>query len=371
MVELELENVTKRFGNETAVDDLSLRVDGELLVLLGPSGCGKSTTLRLIAGLESATEGTIRLGGRVMNDLSASERSIAMVFQDYALYRTMTVEENMAYGLKHSTDLSSAERQEEVREIADLFDITELLDREVDELSGGQKQRVALGRALVRDPDVFLLDEPLASLDAKLRSRMRTELQQIQDKLGVTTIYVTHDQKEAMTMGDRVAILDDGQLQQVGPPSRTYRRPANLFVANFLGNPSMNTFEVQTVAEGDDTVCRYDGRDLVRLPSEQVDAPGEAVLGVRPEDIAFHADPEQGDVTATVVVNEFQGSDSFLTLSIDDRQFTVVVPASVQSRPGDRVGVTIPPKHVHLFDAETGEAVRSPKDSQKGERRAL
>ncbi|WP_137285777.1 ABC transporter ATP-binding protein [Halorussus salinisoli] len=371
MVELALKNVTKRFGDETAVEDLSLRVDGELLVLLGPSGCGKSTTLRCIAGLESVTEGTIRLGGQTITDRSPSDRSIAMVFQDYALYRTMTVEENMAYGLKHSTDLSATERQRKVQEIADLFDITELLDRGVDELSGGQKQRVALGRALVRDPEVFLLDEPLASLDAKLRSRMRTELQQIQDELGVTTIYVTHDQKEAMTMGDRVAILDDGRLQQVGPPNQVYRRPANLFVANFLGSPSMNTFEVRVAVDRDGTVCRYDGRDFARLPSEQVDASGEAVLGVRPEDVVFHADPERGSVAATVVVNEFQGSDSFLTLSIGDRQFTVVVPASVQSNPGDRVGVTVPPEHVHLFDAETGEAIRSPRDRAKDERRAL
>lgn len=371
MVELALENVTKRFGTETAVEDLSLTVDGELLVLLGPSGCGKSTTLRCIAGLESVSEGTIRLGRQTITDRAPSDRSIAMVFQDYALYRTMTVEENMEYGLKHSTDLSTTERERKVQEIAELFDITELLDRSVDELSGGQKQRVALGRALVRDPDVFLLDEPLASLDAKLRSRMRTELQKIQDELGVTTIYVTHDQKEAMTMGDKVAILNDGRLQQVGPPDRVYRRPANLFVANFLGNPSMNTFEVDIAADRDGITCRYDGRDIAQMPSEQVDVPRDAVLGIRPEDIVFHADPEQGAVEATVVVNEYQGNDSFLTLSIDDRQFTVVVPASVQSKAGDRISVTIPSEHVHLFDAESGEAIRLPKDRAKNERRAL
>jgi multiple sugar transport system ATP-binding protein len=371
MVELALENLTKRFGNQTAVEDLSLTVDGELLVLLGPSGCGKSTTLRCIAGLESVTEGTVRLGGREITGLSPSERSIAMVFQDYALYRTMTVERNMAYGLKHSTDLSADERRRKVRDIADLFDITELLDREIDGLSGGQKQRVALGRALVRDPDVFLLDEPLASLDAKLRSRMRTELQQIQDELGVTTVYVTHDQKEAMTMGDRVAILDDGRLQQVGPPSETYRRPASRFVANFLGSPSMNTFDVRLVADGDRTVCRYGDRVLARLPSEQVDGADEAVLGIRPEDVAFHRDPAAGEVTATVTVNEFQGSDSFLQLAVDDRQFTVVVPASVRLNPGDGSGVTFPADHVHLFDAETGEAIRSPRGGPEDEPRAI
>ena len=224
MVTLSIDGLTKRYddaqGTETAVDDVSLTVEDELLVLLGPSGCGKTTILRTIAGLESATEGRITVDGLDVTDRHPSDRSIAMVFQDYGLYTTMSVRKNMAYGLKHSTDLSRDERADRVEAMAELFGIEALLDREIDQLSGGQKQRVALGRAMVREPDVFLLDEPLASLDAKLRSEMRTELQQLQADLDITTVYVTHDQKEAMTMGDRVAILDDGVLQQHGPPVR-------------------------------------------------------------------------------------------------------------------------------------------------------
>lgn len=360
MAELRLDGVTKQFGSETAVNDLSFTTDGELLVLLGPSGCGKSTTLRMIAGLESPTEGMIYLDSEDITNQPSGERSIAMVFQNYALYRTMTVEENMAYGLKHSTDLSTSEREQEVQEIAELFDIDELLDRDVDELSGGQKQRVALGRALVRDPDVFLLDEPLSSLDAKLRSEMRTELQQIQEELGVTTVYVTHDQKEAMTMGDRIAILNDGELQQIGEPDRTYKQPANQFVADFLGSPSINLFDVTLVDGGDEIVCRRNGRDITRLPFEEIDSTNNAVLGIRPEDLIYHSDPEQGDLDATVRVNEYQGNDSFLQLVVGDDRLTAVVPASSRIEAGDHVGMTLLPEYVHLFDTQTGEVIRTP-----------
>jgi multiple sugar transport system ATP-binding protein len=234
MADVTLNGVTKVYddaeGTDTAVDNVSLTLqDGELVVLVGPSGCGKSTTLRMIAGLETVTDGTIRVGEREVQELAPSRRSVAMVFQSYALYSKMTALENMEYGLKHSTDLSKADRRERVREFAELLEIEDLLDDTPDELSGGQKQRVALGRAIVREPNVFLLDEPLSNLDAKLRATMRTELQRIQEEIGVTTLYVTHDQKEAMTMADHIAIMHDGELQQIAPPEEAYDHPTNEF----------------------------------------------------------------------------------------------------------------------------------------------
>ncbi|TKX77976.1 ATP-binding cassette domain-containing protein, partial [Halorubrum sp. SD626R] len=251
MARLELDSVTKRFGegdgSVLAVDDVDVDIaDGEFLVLVGPSGCGKSTTLRMVAGLESITDGEIRLDGDRMNEQGPAERDIAMVFQSYALYPHMTVRQNMRFGLEESTDLSDEEMDGRVDETAELLDITELLDRKPGALSGGQRQRVALGRAIVREPKAFLMDEPLSNLDAKLRSQMRTELQQLQADLDTTTVYVTHDQTEAMTMGDRIAILDAGELQQVATPLEAYHRPANQFVAGFIGEPSMNFIDCAT-----------------------------------------------------------------------------------------------------------------------------
>jgi len=368
MVELELDGVTKRYddaqGTETAVDDLSLVVEDELLVLLGPSGCGKTTTLRMIAGLESVTEGRIAIDGRDVTGLHPSDRSIAMVFQDYGLYTMMSVRENMAYGLKHSTDLSAAERDARVEEMAGMFDIGGLLERNVTELSGGQKQRVALGRAMVREPDVFLLDEPLASLDAKLRSEMRTELQQLQERLDITTVYVTHDQKEAMTMADQVAVLDDGLLRQAGPPEHVYERPADAFVAEFLGNPAMNQLPAVTRREGDRLAFEADvGDGRVRLATVPIDGadlgPDRRVtFGVRPERLRVHGEPDRPDAFgATVVVTEYQGMDNFVHLGVGDREFTAVVPPAIAPEAGDAVGVTVPPEAVHAFDPETGEAL--------------
>jgi multiple sugar transport system ATP-binding protein len=372
MVELVLDAVTKRYddaqGTETAVDDVSLSVEDELLVLLGPSGCGKTTTLRMVAGLETVTDGRIDIGGRDVTDRHPSDRSIAMVFQDYGLYTMMSVRENMAYGLKHSTDLSKAERDERVESMAEMFGIKDLLDRDVTDLSGGQKQRVALGRAMVREPDVFLLDEPLASLDAKLRSQMRTELQQLQEEMDITTMYVTHDQKEAMTMADRVAVMNDGVLRQVGPPEEVYENPVDSFVADFLGNPSMNQLPATVDRQGEHYVLRTDVGDgriaFASIPREGTDAAdGDRVtIGVRPEHLRL-SDPETADFDATVSVTEYQGSDNFVHVDVGEVELTAVVSPSVRPEPGETVPVTVPASAVHVFDGETGESLRTSRES--------
>ncbi|MFH5801247.1 ABC transporter ATP-binding protein [Haladaptatus sp. CMAA 1911] len=363
MATLELNDLTKIYddaqGREVAVDSLDIDIDdGEFLVLVGPSGCGKSTTLRMLAGLETVTDGTITIGDREVQHLAPSERSIAMVFQSYALYTKMDARENMAYGLKHSTDLSKAERNRKVDEIAELLDITELLSDKPDEMSGGQKQRVALGRAIVRDPDVFLLDEPLSNLDAKLRARMRTELQQLQTDLGVTAVYVTHDQTEAMTMADRIAVMNDGELQQVAPPEVAYDHPENEFVATFLGSPSMNTFETTVHGDGIELAFRHDGTTLAAVPSDSVSlSDGDtATLGLRPEDVRLFDDPAEGTFTATVTVSEYQGNDNFIHLSVANRDVMARVPSDTYPDPGETLGVTVSPRDVFLFDSDTGIA---------------
>ena len=366
MAELDLNDVTKVYddaqGTETAVEGLDLTVeDGEFVVFVGPSGCGKSTSLRMIAGLETVTEGTIEIDDREVQHLAPSERSVAMVFQSYALYSKMTASENMGYGLKHSTDLSKEERRERVEEAARLLDIEELRDDYPDEMSGGQKQRVALGRAIVRDPDVFLLDEPLSNLDAKLRARMRTELQQIQEDLGVTTVYVTHDQTEAMTMADRIAVMDDGELQQVDPPEVAYDHPANEFVATFLGSPSMNNFETVVRSERNRLLFEREGTVFASTPTDAVDvADGDVVkLGLRPEDLRFEGDTDGPRFRATVSVTEYQGNDNFVHLTVADQELTARVPPSVRPDSGDTVDVSVAPEDVYLFDGSTGEALKT------------
>lgn len=369
MVILSLDGVTKRYddsqGAETAVDDISITVENDLLVLLGPSGCGKTTTLRMIAGLESVTQGRITIDGRDITSLHPSNRSIAMVFQDYGLYSMMSVRQNIGYGLKHSTDLSETERNGRVEEMAEMFDIGDLLSRNVTNLSGGQKQRVALGRAMVREPDVFLLDEPLASLDAKLRSEMRTELQQIQKKLDITTVYVTHDQKEAMTMANKVAILDDGMLRQLGPPTDVYEEPADRFVGDFLGNPAMNQLPATTHLEQTRLSFEVDfGNQTSRIasvPQKSVSVTeGDRVtVGVRPEDLQLtETDTVKTGFNASVAVTEYQGNENFVHLNVGQRQVTAVVPPTITPDAGDTVRVGIPSDAVHLFDADTGETIR-------------
>ncbi|WP_144798259.1 ABC transporter ATP-binding protein [Halorubrum depositum] len=368
MARLELDSVTKRFGegdgSVLAVDDVNVDIsDGEFLVLVGPSGCGKSTTLRMVAGLESITDGEIRLDGERMNEQGPAERDIAMVFQSYALYPHMTVRQNMRFGLEESTGLDDDEMDRRVEETAELLDITELLDRKPGALSGGQQQRVALGRAIVREPKAFLMDEPLSNLDAKLRSQMRTELQQLQADLDTTTVYVTHDQTEAMTMGDRIAILDGGELQQVATPLEAYHRPANQFVAGFIGEPSMNF--VGCAVEGDVLV---DGAFRYPLADEAAAtvADSETVtLGIRPEDVAVDVGADATDAgdhafAAVVDVVEPMGDENVVHLSVDDGpELVATVDGLRQIDTGAEAVIAIPENAIHVFDGKSGEAVHS------------
>jgi multiple sugar transport system ATP-binding protein len=365
MASLELDSLTKVYqdGNEeiVAVDDVSLSIDdGEFVVVVGPSGCGKSTTLRMVAGLESVTRGTISLDDRVLNDVKPQHRNIAMVFQSYALYPHMTVRQNMSFGLEESTDLSDDEIRDRVEETAALLDIPEFLERKPRDLSGGQQQRVALGRAIVRDPEVFLMDEPLSNLDAKLRAQMRTELQRLQEELGVTTMYVTHDQTEAMTMGDRIAILDGGELQQIATPLECYHEPANLFVAGFLGEPSMNFFDVE-----------YDGGSLVAgsfdYPvSEELaaDFEGETelVLGIRPEAVELvgtASTPHDFETTVDVVEPMGDEKTVYLRFGDDDESLVATVSGMRQLDRGESVVVRLPEEAIHVFDRRTGRALHN------------
>ncbi|MXR40866.1 sn-glycerol-3-phosphate ABC transporter ATP-binding protein UgpC [Halobaculum sp. WSA2] len=369
MARLELDDVRKVFTDDdgsdiVAVDDVTVDIeDGDFLVLVGPSGCGKSTTLRMVAGLETVTDGDIRLGGRSIVGQKPQDRDIAMVFQSYALYPHMTTRENMSFGLEESTDMADAEIDERVENAADLLDIPELLDRKPSELSGGQQQRVALGRAIVREPEVFLMDEPLSNLDAKLRSQMRTELQRIQEDLGTTTVYVTHDQTEAMTMGDRIAILDGGELQQVGTPLECYHRPANHFVAGFIGEPAMNFFDA--TVEGDRLVTDRFEYPLTADMREAVEGADGVTLGVRPEDIEVTADgPASDDDEFDTVVDvvEPMGNENavYLGFEADSRDtFVATVGGMRRIDAGESVVARFPSDAVHLFDAASGDALHN------------
>jgi multiple sugar transport system ATP-binding protein len=375
MAGVTIEGVTKVYGSResgiVAVSDLDIEIsDGEFVVLVGPSGCGKSTTLRMVAGLETITEGTISIDGEIVNDSEPRDRDVAMVFQNYALYPHMTIRENIGFGLRYSSDLSKDDRIERVEDAAAMMGIEELLDDKPGQLSGGQRQRVALGRAIVREPRAFLFDEPLSNLDAKLRVKMRTEILQLQRELGVTSIYVTHDQAEAMTMGDRVAVLDGGELQQLAPPQEVYDHPVNRFVAGFIGSPSMDFMET-TVEERDDRYVLV-GRSndtlsyaLDRSVTERLELEGgtDLTLGVRPEDLDVIGDPADRDprnsFEATVDVVEPMGSDNFLTLDVGESDsWTARVDSSFVPEEGSQVGVTFDESVLHLFAAD-GETLKS------------
>ncbi|WP_435345811.1 ABC transporter ATP-binding protein [Haloarchaeobius sp. HRN-SO-5] len=359
MASLRIENLRKEYdaGSIVAVDDLTLDIaDGEFVTVVGPSGCGKTTTLRMVAGLERATSGHIYIGDDDVTDQTARDRDVAMVFQNYALYPHKTVAQNMAFGLRMSTDLSKDERDEKVQWAAEMMDIEPLLGKKPGELSGGQKQRVALGRAIVREPAVFLFDEPLSNLDAKLRTTMRTEIQRLQNELDITAVYVTHDQEEAMTMGDRMVILRDGALQQAGRPKSVYENPANEFVGGFVGSPSMNFVDVEADPSDDPDSLVGDGFQY-RLSAEFASVlpdGDEFRLGVRPEDVSPASPNAAGSVTATVEVVEPVGSDNYLYLDVAD-QFIARVDSSVEPTPGEEVTVAFDESAIHLFDAETGE----------------
>ncbi|WP_058365590.1 ABC transporter ATP-binding protein [Haloparvum sedimenti] len=357
MSQVQLSDVTKVYDDVLAVEDIDLTVrDGEFLVVVGPSGCGKSTTLRMVAGLETISGGEITIGSEVVNDVRPQDRDIAMVFQNYALYPHMTVRENMSFGLRLSGEYDDAEIDERVEDAADLLEIPELLDQYPKQLSGGQQQRVALGRSIVRDPEVFLMDEPLSNLDAKLRSQMRTELQRLHEELGVTTIYVTHDQTEAMTMGDRIAILNEGELQQIAEPEVCYSEPNNRFVAGFIGSPSMNFFEVDVESAPEGVSVTGDSFETVLDVSL---APGRYTLGVRPEDL-YPADGA-GRIPADVDVVEPMGADNYLYLTPPtegDGETEIIARVDNEFRPdpGERVMLDFDVADVHFFD-ETGDRV--------------
>lgn len=357
MSTLTLDAITKQFGDVTAVKGVTLKArGGEFLVLVGPSGCGKSTTLRLLAGLESVTSGTIEIADRDLTHVPASQRNVAMVFQNYALYPHMTARRNITFGMKSAGDFTQAEIDQRVREAATKLDITELLDRKPDALSGGEQQRVAIGRAIVRDPDVFLMDEPLSNLDAKLRVKMRAELSQLHEELATTTVYVTHDQVEAMTLGDRVAVMDDGIIQQVGTPQTVYDRPKTLFVAEFIGDPAMNVF---TVTIANDARANWDHGE-VHLPQAstlQTFSGDTAMLGVRPEDIIPVSDRSEAEFTVDVDIAESLGDTTLITGAIGDDVCKVQLGPRVSVSAGDTIYCRTDPARVHLFDQETGEAL--------------
>jgi multiple sugar transport system ATP-binding protein len=335
-----------------AVDGLDLEVaDGEFLVLVGPSGCGKSTTLRMLAGLEGVDYGQIHIGDRDVTNLPPKDRDIAMVFQNYALYPHMTVGENIGFHLKIAK-MNKAERAERVKTAAELLDLTPYLDRKPAKLSGGQRQRVAMGRAIVREPSVFLMDEPLSNLDAQLRVQTRTQIASLQRRLGITTIYVTHDQVEAMTMGDKVAVLKDGLLQQCDTPIGLFARPVNLFVAGFIGSPSMNLIKTTVDAEG----ALVGGTRLPLTPAQRSAlTSADIVVGVRPE--GWEVGEAADGITAVVEVVEELGSDQYLYCKSthDDQILTVRTPGMASWQRGEKIGLSPKPGAVHLFDAAGGE----------------
>ncbi|MBP2016756.1 multiple sugar transport system ATP-binding protein [Symbiobacterium terraclitae] len=364
MAKVSLRHVYKSFGDVRVVKDFNLEIeDREFIVFVGPSGCGKSTTLRMIAGLEEITEGEIYIGDRLVNHVAPKDRDIAMVFQNYALYPHMNVYENMAFGLK-LRKFSKAEIDKRVKEAANILGLSNLLGRKPKELSGGQRQRVALGRAIVRNPAVFLMDEPLSNLDAKLRASMRTELSKLQERLQTTTIYVTHDQVEAMTMGDRIVVMKDGVIQQVAPPQELYDHPANLFVAGFIGSPTMNFLRGRLSADAK----VFDGGTFTLPLPEKLAAAArnyggkEMVLGIRPENI--HANPEfvaahNGTrIPARIEVVEPLGSEIYLYLSSGENQITARVEPHLRFHSGENINLAVDSDKVHLFDAETEMAVR-------------
>ncbi|WP_182524677.1 ABC transporter ATP-binding protein [Nocardioides dongkuii] len=343
-----------------AVNDLELTVeDGELMVLVGPSGCGKSTSLRMLAGLEDCTSGSIWIGDHDVTHVAPKDRDIAMVFQNYALYPHMSVADNMAFALKMA-GVSKAERATRVAEAARLLDLEDYLGRKPKALSGGQRQRVAMGRAIVRQPQVFCMDEPLSNLDAKLRVSTRTQIAALQQRLGITTVYVTHDQVEAMTMGDRVAVLKDGELQQVDTPLALYDKPANLFVAGFIGSPAMNLLTAKTSGSGTAVV---DGYTLPVDRSAAARSTGAVTLGVRPESWRLAADGEEGYPVKVAVVEEL-GADAYLYATPADptyesgellSQVVARIDARMSLTKGEVVRLTTTPDKVHVFDTATGE----------------
>ena len=364
MASLSLQHITKRYPNGfEAVKDFNLEIaDKEFIIFVGPSGCGKSTTLRMIAGLEEISDGTLKIDDKVVNDVEPKDRDIAMVFQNYALYPHMTVYDNMAFGLK-LRKVPKDQIDKQVKEAAKILDLEKLLDRKPKALSGGQRQRVAMGRAIVRDPKVFLMDEPLSNLDAKLRVQMRTEISKLHERLGATIIYVTHDQTEAMTLGTRIVVMKDGVVQQVDTPKNLYDSPCNLFVAGFIGSPQMNFLDAVCHVKGEDVTLQI-GKTTLTVPASKKKAlidggyDGKTVvLGIRPEHVsdeqmAIASHPEsviEGDIT----VYELLGAEVYLYFDIEGFHLTARVNPRTTARTGDKVKFALDMEKIHVFDKET------------------
>jgi len=345
---LELQNITKVYPNGTkAVNETSLNIEkGEFVVFVGPSGCGKSTLLRMIAGLEDITAGEIALDGTIINKIDPSERDVAMVFQNYALYPHMTVYNNMAYGLKNR-GISKQEIEDKVNEVAKLLEIDQYLSRKPSMLSGGQRQRVAMGRAIVRNPKIFLFDEPLSNLDAKLRNQMRLEIKKLQRQMGVTSIFVTHDQTEAMTLGDRIVVINNGIVEQVGTPKDIYSKPNTKFVAEFIGSPQMNIF----ICKIDNGIAKIDNNSINLNKSINVD---DASIGIRPDDIQIS---DSGSISCKANLVEYLGSDMIIYSSIGDQEFSCKLSSKIDVKAGDEFKFDIKSSLVHIFDNSSGKRI--------------
>ena len=368
MASLSLRNICKVYPNGfCAVKDFNLEIkDKEFIIFVGPSGCGKSTTLRMIAGLEEISSGELQIGDKLVNDVEPKDRDIAMVFQNYALYPHMTVYDNMSFGLK-LRKVPKPEIDKLVHEAAKILGIEQLLDRKPKALSGGQRQRVAMGRAIVRNPKVFLMDEPLSNLDAKLRVQMRIEIQKIHQRLETTIIYVTHDQTEAMTLGTRIVVLKDGIIQQVDTPQNLYDKPCNVFVAGFMGSPQMNLINAKVVQSGEDVVLMFGG-NTIKLPEGKAQKLIEAgyvdttvIMGIRPEDlndseVIINANPDCV-IEATIRVYELLGAEVFLYFDIDEVNCTARVNPRTTARPGDTIKLGIDMTKLHIFDKDTEQVI--------------
>jgi multiple sugar transport system ATP-binding protein len=353
MASVEVSNVRKSFGSVEVVHGVSISVeDGEFVILVGPSGCGKSTLLRMIAGLESITSGELRIDGRVVNDVPPKERDIAMVFQNYALYPQMTVAKNMSFSLELARR-PKAEIVEKVNKAAEILGLKPLLGRYPRQLSGGQRQRVAMGRAIVRDPAVFLFDEPLSNLDAKLRVQMRAEIKALQQRLASTTLYVTHDQIEAMTMADKIVVLHDGAVEQIGTPLELYDRPANLFVAGFIGSPAMNFIKARLEGDERPTLVTVSGVKIPLDAAPRVGAGSEIIMGVRPEHVSLGG-PRA--MPAEIMVIEPTGYETQVIAKFAGQDIVCVFRERLNGRPGDSIALTFEGP-LHFFDPQTGQAV--------------
>ncbi|WP_112724228.1 sn-glycerol-3-phosphate ABC transporter ATP-binding protein UgpC [Rhizobium mayense] len=356
MASVELHNIHKAYGALTVIHDISLSIeDGEFIALVGPSGCGKSTLLRMIAGLEEITDGDVSIGGQVVNAMTPRERNIAMVFQSYALYPHMTVAENMGFNLKLSGETKQVIEQR-VNEAARMLDLTKLLDRKPAQLSGGQRQRVAMGRAIVRNPAVFLFDEPLSNLDAKLRVQMRSEIKALHQKVQTTSIYVTHDQIEAMTLADRIVVLNQGRIEQQGTPIELYRKPANLFVAGFIGSPAMNFLDGTVEGVDGAPAVRLKDSTPIRIAGERRVKAGQSVkVGLRPEHLSLAS--AGSPLTGQTLLVEPTGAQTHVLFDLAGEQVTAVVDGEAPVRYGQPLNVSVSPEQVYVFDAASGLAL--------------